>query len=98
MIKENVSLDALALYQPEDEGYNQAQAMLINRAAKAVHATILELDDLFNAILAPAPKQERRIKRCESCTPRVRCAMHPSEADRRSIRRELFAVRENYPH
>jgi hypothetical protein len=75
----------------------RALAICLLRFNKAVHATILELDDLFDAIIAPAPEPLRvsYAERCDSCTPRVKCCLHLGAAEIKSVTREIWAAPEN---
>lgn len=76
----------------------RALAIGLLRFSKAVHATVLELDDLFEAIIAPAPSYERPSavrERCDTCTRDFRCVDHINASNVKSVTREIWAVRPN---
>ncbi len=72
-----------------DGDSNLKNAIVLNKANKAVNAIVLEFDDLFEAIRLPYVSEKSFPERCESCGGGVKCVAHVSVTDKISVRRSM---------
>lgn len=93
MIRENIKHEELMQINSDSPDFRRALAIGLTRFNRAVHVTILELDDLFQNIQVKHPPEyskKNEKEKCRICTKYIHCIDHMTPQEVKSVQDNLF--------